>query len=185
MQQLPLTRRIRDKRAIVAIVGVGPYYLTHEAEIVGYHAQVILAGRHVNDGMTHFVAEMAVKQLGRSGFPVRGSKATVPGLTFKEDCPDLRDSTVAELCGADLEVHVRDPVSDSNKAEHEYGVKLKQWAELPVSKPIALAVPHRELVSRAIRDYAARATRGAVFTDVKSRLDPGTLASAGFAIWRL
>src|SRR5438309_11407768 len=98
-------------------IGVDPYYLTHKAEMIGYHPQVILAGRRINDGMAKFVAEKTVKSMISSGFHVKGSKVNVIGLTFKEDCPDLRNSKVAdivyELQSYGCEVHVHDPVADA------------------------------------------------------------------------
>src|SRR6266851_8404305 len=98
-------------------IGVDPYYLTHKAEMLGYHPEVILAGRRINDGMARFVAEMAVKRLAQAGFAAHGSKAIVAGLAFKEDCPDLRNSKVADLVAElrnyGLDVHVHDPVVDA------------------------------------------------------------------------
>src|SRR5438034_7391613 len=103
-------------------IGVDPYYLTHKAEMLGYQPEVILAGRRINDGMARFVAEMAVKRLSQAGFAAHGSKAIVAGLAFKEDCPDLRNSKVADLIAElrsyGLEVHVHDPVVDPQEAEH-------------------------------------------------------------------
>jgi UDP-N-acetyl-D-galactosamine dehydrogenase len=150
---------------------------------------VILAGRRINDGMARFVAEMAVKRLAQAGFAAHGSKAIVAGLAFKEDCPDLRNSKVAdlvtELANYGLDVHVHDPVIDAEEAEHEYGIKLKSWDSLPRAELVVLAVPHRELLARPLAEYAAKAVRGAVFVDVKSKLDPRSIESHGFAVWRL
>ncbi len=170
-------------------IGVDPYYLTHKAEKLGYHPEIILAGRRINDSMAGYVAEMAVKELARAGFAVRGSRANVLGLTFKENVADLRNSKVADLVAElrnhGLEVHVHDPVADPQEAEHEYGIKLEAWESLPVAQLLVLAVPHRQLLDRSIKDFAQKAARGAVFVDVKSRLDARELAGAGFAVWRL
>jgi UDP-N-acetyl-D-galactosamine dehydrogenase len=170
-------------------IGVDPYYLTHKAEMLGYHPEVILAGRRINDGMARFVAEMAVKRLAQAGFAAHGSKAIVAGLAFKEDCPDLRNSKVADLVAElrnyGLDVHVHDPVVDAEEAEHEYGIKLYSWDSLPRAELVVLAVPHRELLNRPATDYAAKAARGAVFVDVKSRLNVSSLQSQGFSVWRL
>jgi UDP-N-acetyl-D-galactosamine dehydrogenase len=170
-------------------IGVDPYYLTHKAEMLGYHPEVILAGRRINDGMGRYVAEMAVKQLSAAGFPAHGSRAIVAGLAFKEDCADLRNSKVAdlvrELRAYGLEVHVHDPVAEAQEAQAEYGLALASWKDLPVAQLLVLAVPHRQLLERPLRDYAAKAVPGAVFVDVKSRLDPDALAGAGFRVWRL
>jgi UDP-N-acetyl-D-glucosamine/UDP-N-acetyl-D-galactosamine dehydrogenase len=170
-------------------IGVDPYYLTHKAEQLGYHPEVILAGRRINDGMAGYVAEMAVKRLADAGTAARGARALVAGLTFKENVADLRNSKVADLVAAlrgfGMEVHVHDPVADPQEAEHEYGIKLEPWEGLPAAQLMVLAVPHRELLNRSIKDFAEKAARGAVFVDVKSRLDPQALAAAGFAVWRL
>ncbi len=167
-------------------IGVDPYYLTHKAEKLGYHPEVILAGRRINDGMATWVAEMAVQRLAQAGFRARGARAIVAGLTFKENVADLRNSKVADLVGAlkknGLEVHVHDPVADPEEAEHEHGIRLESWDSLPAAELIVLAVPHRQLLKM---DFAAKAARGAVFVDVKSRLDSRALAASGFGVWRL
>src|SRR5499426_3732242 len=112
-------------------IGVDPYYLTHKADRLGYHPQVILAGRRINDGMGKYIAEQTVKQMIRAGFPVKGAHINVLGLTFKENCPDLRNSrvidVVRELDSYGVDVHVHDPVADAAEAMHEYGVKLTPW----------------------------------------------------------
>ena len=170
-------------------IGVDPYYLTHKAEMLGYHPEVILAGRRINDGMARFVAEMAVKQLARAGFAAHGSKAIVAGLAFKEDCPDLRNSKVAdliaELANYGVEVHVHDPVVDAHEAKEEYGIELKSWDALPRAELVVFAVPHRELLERPLSAYAAKAVKGAVLVDVKSRFDRAALEEQGFGVWRL
>ncbi len=170
-------------------IGVDPYYLTHKAEMLGYHPEVILAGRRINDGMARFVADMAMNRLAQAGFAPHSSKAIVAGLTFKEDVPDLRNSKVAdlitELRNHGLEVHVHDPVANAEEAEREYGIHLEPWERLPRAELVVLAVPHRTLLERPVSDYAAKAAPGAVFVDVKSRFEPAALASAGFAAWRL
>src|SRR5471032_1976964 len=110
-------------------IGVDPYYLTHKADMLGYHPQVILAGRRINDGMAAYVAQQTVKQVIKTGSPVMGAKVIVLGLTFKENCPDLRNSKVAdvvrELKEFGCEVSVHDPIAESGEAAHEYGVTLR------------------------------------------------------------
>src|SRR5216117_833232 len=127
-------------------IGVDPYYLTHKADRLGYHPQVILAGRRINDGMGKFIAEQTVKQMIRAGFPVKGGRVNVLGLTFKENCPDLRNSrvidVVRELDSYGVDVCVHDPVANSDEAMHEYGVKLTPWHELPRAHAIVAAVAH-------------------------------------------
>ncbi|KZS01104.1 UDP-glucose 6-dehydrogenase-like protein, partial [Daphnia magna] len=116
-------------------IGVDPYYLTHKADMLGYHPQVILAGRRINDGMGKFIAEQTIKQMIAAGSPIKGAKVNVLGLTFKEDCADLRNSKVIdiirELQSYGVEVSVTDPDADPEEAVHEYGVRPVTWAELP------------------------------------------------------
>ena len=170
-------------------IGVDPYYLTHKAELLAYHPQVILAGRRINDAMAHFIAESAVKRVGEAGFSPKGGKAIVAGLTFKENCPDVRNSKVAdlvkELRSYGMDVHVHDPVADPEDALEEHGLLLESWQDLPRAELIVLAVPHEELLNRPVDAYAAKAAPGAVLVDVRSRLDAAQVAAAGLALWRL
>ncbi len=171
-------------------IGVDPYYLTHKAEMLGYHPQVILAGRRINDGMAQFVAQQAVKHLIKAGSPVKGAKVTVLGLTFKENCSDLRNSKVAdivrELLEYGCEVHVHDPVADIAEAMHEYGIRLSTWDELPrEADAIVAAVAHRDYLELPQDALKALLKRGGVFVDVKSAHNPARLEEAGYALWRL
>src|SRR5499427_1254437 len=114
-------------------IGVDPYYLTHKAEMLGYFPQVILAGRRINDGMGKYVADETVRLMIRAGSTVSGADVNVLGLTFKENCPDLRNSRVIdvvnELSSFGVTVRVHDPVADAAEARHEYGVELTPWEE--------------------------------------------------------
>lgn len=170
-------------------IGVDPYYLTHKAEMVGYHPQVILAGRRINDGMAKFVAEKTVKSMIAAGFHIKGAKVNVLGLTFKENCPDLRNSKVAdiiyELQSYGLEVHVFDPVADDADAQHEYGVSLDSWDQLPQADAVVAAVGHKELLARPLSEIAAKISAGGCFIDVKSQFDMKAIQSLGFSVWRL
>jgi UDP-N-acetyl-D-galactosamine dehydrogenase len=170
-------------------IGVDPYYLTHKAEMIGYHPQVILAGRRINDGMAKFVAEKTVKSMISAGFHVKGSKVNVIGLTFKENCPDLRNSKVAdivhELESYGVEVHVYDPVADGDEAQHEYGIKLESWDNLPSADAMVVAVAHREVLARSLADFQSKLNDGGCFIDVKSQFDPKSIREAGYCVWRL
>ena len=170
-------------------IGVDPYYLTHKAEMVGYHPQVILAGRRINDGMAKFVAEKTVKSMISSGFQVKGAKVNVIGLTFKENCPDLRNSKVAdivhELQSYGVDVHVYDPLAESAEAEHEYGIKLESWDSLPKADALIAAVPHKEVLALSLTDFQAKLNDGGCFIDVKSQFDEAALKEAGYCVWRL
>jgi UDP-N-acetyl-D-galactosamine dehydrogenase len=170
-------------------IGVDPYYLTHKAEMIGYHPQVILAGRRINDGMAKFVAEKTVKHLISSGFHVKGSKVNVIGLTFKENCPDLRNSKVAdivhELESYGCEVHVYDPLADAAEAHHEYGIELQSWESLPKGDALVVAVTHKEVLEHGFDDFRAKLNDGGCFVDVKSQFDPKPYRDAGYCVWRL
>ena len=170
-------------------IGVDPYYLTHKAEKIGYHPQVILAGRRINDGMGKFVAEQTVKHLIQAGFHVRGENIVVLGLTFKENCPDIRNTrvidVVRELESYGATVHVHDPTASPQEAEHEYGVRLKTWEQLPQSVAIVLAVAHSSFTSRPVGDFVAKLAPNGVFIDVKAQADATALSARGITVWRL
>ena len=170
-------------------IGVDPYYLTHKADMLGYFPQVILAGRRINDGMGKFIAEKTVKHMIGAGSQVRGAKVNVLGLTFKEDCPDLRNSRVIdvirELQSYGVDVRVHDPVPDAAEARHEYGIELVAWDDLPRAEACVVAVAHQAFLARPVVDYAARLIPGGCFIDVKSRFDRCAVAEAGLTGWRL
>jgi UDP-N-acetyl-D-galactosamine dehydrogenase len=170
-------------------IGVDPYYLTHKAETIGYHPQVILAGRRINDGMGKYVAEQTVKQLINAGAPVKGADVIVLGLTFKENCPDLRNSrvidVVRELESYGAKVSVHDPVADAADAVHEYGIELVPWERLPRAAAIVSAVAHREFAARTLDEYAAKLVPEGLFVDVKCQMDADALRARGLRVWRL
>src|SRR5437016_1604604 len=170
-------------------IGVDPYYLTHKADLLGYHPQVILAGRRINDGMGKYVAEQTVKHMIQAGFPVKGAHVNVLGLTFKENCPDIRNTRVIdivqELVSYGIEVHVHDPVAESADALREYGVKLKAWEELPRANAIVAAVAHRQFAERPLHEYVAKLERGGLYVDVKCHADASALRAQGITVWRL
>jgi UDP-N-acetyl-D-galactosamine dehydrogenase len=170
-------------------IGVDPYYLTYKAETIGYHPQVILAGRKINDGMGKYVAEQTVKRMILRGFPVKGQPVTVLGLTFKENCPDTRNSRVVdvvrELQSFGAEVHVHDPVADANEAQREYGIRLSAWDELPRAAGVVAAVAHREFTDRPVEELVRKLVPNGIYVDVKSQSDAGALRARGIDVWRL
>ncbi len=159
-------------------IGVDPYYLTHKAQEVGYHPEVILAGRRINDNMAHHVADETIKLMLRKGLPVLGSKILVLGLTFKENCPDVRNTKVVDIVRAleayNARVDVFDPWINVADAEHEYGLKcLTQGPEPGEYAAVVLAVGHHQFVSMGERGIKALGQPGAVLFDVKGILPLG------------
>jgi len=170
-------------------IGVDPYYLTHKADMIGYHPQVILAGRRINDGMGKFIAEQTVKHMIRNGSQVKGARVNVLGLTFKEDCPDIRNTRVIdvihELKSYGIDVHVHDPVPDAEEARHEYGLTLESWDALPCADAIVVAVAHRQFVVKPLADYFVKLVKRGCFIDVKGQFDMKAVEQAGHTVWRL
>lgn len=170
-------------------IGVDPYYLTHKAEMLGYHPQVILAGRRINDGMAVFVAQQTIKQMIEAGSPIKGAKVIVLGLAFKENCPDIRNSKVAdlvrELAEYGCEVLVNDPIADFSEAKHEYGIELTPWEELPQADALVVAVAHRQYLEMPPDAILTRIKLGGVFIDVKSAYPKANIIAGGFRLWRL
>jgi UDP-N-acetyl-D-galactosamine dehydrogenase len=170
-------------------IGVDPYYLTYKAEMLGYHPEVILAGRRINDNMGKFIAEQTIKHMIRGGHAVKGAKISVLGLTFKEDVPDLRNSHVIdvinELKSYGAQVFVHDPVPEPGEARQHYGLELTTWEDLPTADAMVVAVAHRQFREMSVATLARKITKGGAFVDVKSRFDRKELADAGLRVWRL
>ena len=170
-------------------IGVDPYYLTHKAEMIGYIPQVILAGRRINDSMAKFIAEQTIKHIIKANINVRGARVNVLGLSFKENCPDLRNSKVADLINElesyGIEIHVHDPVASPEEARHEYDLELKSWENLPCADAIIVAVAHRQFIETPLTDFQGKVNDKGCFIDVKSQFDPAALRQAGFNVWRL
>ena len=171
-------------------IGVDPYYLSHKAEILGYHPQVILAGRRINNGMAAYVAQQTIKQMIGNGTNIKGAKVIVLGLTFKENCSDLRNSQsadlVKELQDFGCEVHVHDPQAEPEQALHEYGITLSEWGQLPQNADaIVAAISHDEYTTQPVTNLLALLKPGCVFIDIKSAYSPEDITAAGACLWRL
>ena len=170
-------------------IGVDPYYLTYKAETLGYHPQVITAGRRINDGMGKYVAEQTVKQMIAAGSYVKGAKVNILGLTFKENCSDVRNSKVVdiirELQSYSIEVFVHDPEVEPATAMHEYGLRLLAWEDLPRADAIVAAVAHRRFLGLGVEDLARKLIKGGAFIDVKAAFNVAQLRAAGIGVWRL
>ena len=171
-------------------IGVDPYYLTSKAESVGYHPQVILAGRRINNGMGKFIAEQTMKRLSQLARPVNDLKVAVLGLTFKENVPDLRNSKVPdiiqELREYGVQVLVHDPIAESEEAVAEYGIHLQQWNDLQNVDGLIIAVAHRAYTEMSLQELLKplRSQQDGVVIDVKGLLDQAKLPSS-LKYWRL
>ncbi len=173
-------------------IGVDPYYLAYKAEELGYKSKVILAGRMTNDGMGKFIAEKTVKRMIATGHVIKGAKVAILGLTFKENCPDLRNSKVEdiieELEEYGVEVLVTDPIADATDAKHEYGVDLLTMDQVKDVAAVILAVNHAEYLSLKpadLKSLYADDVDAPVLIDVKGTLDKQAVLDAGFDFWRM
>jgi UDP-N-acetyl-D-galactosamine dehydrogenase len=170
-------------------IGVDPYYLTHKAEMLGYHPQVILAGRRINDGMGAYIGQQTIKQLVHAGHDVCKATVTVLGLTFKENCPDLRNSKVIdiirELQSFGIRVQVSDPEASRHAALEEYGVALTPLNELAPADAVVVAVAHRAFEAFGVGDYLRLLKRDPVIIDVKGICRSEAFGAAGIRLWRL
>lgn len=170
-------------------IGVDPYYLTHKAEMVGHHPEVILAGRRINDDVGRFIATSLVKKLIQSNLPVQGAKVTVLGLTFKENVPDLRNSRVIdiirELKEYGVDVVVTDDHADSEEAMREYGVSLTAYNELHPADAVVLAVSHEKYVEAGWTQFDRLLKHGkGIVVDIKSAMDKEKKPE-NIDLWRL
>lgn len=170
-------------------IGVDPYYLTYKAESIGYHPQVILAGRRINDSMGHFVAASLVKQMILQNIPIQGSKVSILGVTFKENVRDIRNSKVIdivrELQSYGVEVQVTDALADPKHVARQYGLPLTPLFELEPANSIALIVPHEEYKHLSWEQISGMLIGGrGVVLDLKGILDP-TVCPHDIFLWRL
>jgi UDP-N-acetyl-D-galactosamine dehydrogenase len=172
-------------------IGVDPYYLTHKAEEVGYHPQVILAGRRINDNMGRYAARNVIKRMVRNGIDITKATVGVMGVTFKENCPDIRNSKVVdlieELRGWNINVVISDPWADPEEVSREYGFDLGVIDGNNPVDSLIVAVGHQEyraLGADELKNYC-RWNSQAVLADLKSLYNPKDLADAGFSVFRL
>ncbi|WP_033541189.1 nucleotide sugar dehydrogenase [Planococcus sp. CAU13] len=174
-------------------IGVDPYYFIYEAEKLGYHSQIILAGRKINDSMGAFVGEATIKKLVLANKQVKQSRVAIFGITFKENCPDIRNSKVFDIIDKLAEYgitpYIVDPYADPLLAKEKYGIELIKIEEVGEIDCIILAVAHKEFINLAVEDYRAildvNDTNEKVLIDVKSVLDPAEAAAYGIHYWSL
>lgn len=174
-------------------IGVDPYYLTNAAEMLGYHSQIILNGRKVNDSMGAFVADAAIKQMIEAGLAPKKSTVVVLGITFKENCPDTRNSKVVDIINRlkeyDIDPVVTDSWADKEVAKHEYGVDLVDFDQLPKADCVIVAVGHNQFRSMSMMELKKLFKEGKdeekVLVDVKSLYRMDELKASGMRFWRL
>ncbi len=171
-------------------IGVDPYYLTYRAEKEGFHPQVILAGRRVNDGMGAYIARETVKLLSKNNVCLKTAKIGIFGLTFKENCPDLRNTKVVdiihELKEYGMNPLVHDPLAEASQALHEYDITLNALEQFKNLDALILAVAHREYLALPLSDLVDRLNPAhPLMIDVKGVLDEVQLHAAGVQTWRL
>jgi len=171
-------------------IGVDPYYLTYKAEQIGYHPQVILAGRRINDSMGKHVAEQTVKNMIQAGKAVKGAKVLVMGITFKENMPDIRNTRVVDIVNElkeyGVDVNVYDPHADHDEVHEEYGIRLlKNPADGAPYDGVVVAVKHRQFKELGIEGLKRIAGSPSVLADVKGIYDAIGVQNAGMIYWRL
>jgi UDP-N-acetyl-D-galactosamine dehydrogenase len=170
-------------------IGVDPYYLTYKAQSEDYHPEVILAGRRINDNMGKFVVEKTIKMMIASSQLVKGARVGVLGLTFKENCPDLRNTRVVdiinELDAYGCEILVHDPMADPEEAKQYYNVDLKLWEELKDLGALIIAVPHGWYQDKSLDSFTEKLNSEGGLIDVKCMLDPDQVKHSGIPFWRL
>ncbi len=171
-------------------IGVDPYYLTHKAEELGYHPQVILAGRRINDNMARYAARNVIKRMLQNGVDVARSTVGVLGITFKEDCPDIRNSKVADLVKElqqwGTNVVVMDPWADPAEVEHEYGIELGTIDTSSQVDALVVAVSHHQFRGLSMAELRAFCrTNQPVLADIKSIYNRHEAIAAGFSVFRL
>ena len=171
-------------------IGVDPYYLTYKAEEVGYHSQIILSGRRINDDMGRYVAESCVKQMIQLSKPVKGARVAILGFTFKENCPDTRNSKVfdivKELREYGIEPVIADPQADAAEAERLYGIKMSPISDVKDMDAIILAVAHKEFAGLSVADvdkYFGDDKK--LLLDIKGVFNKKEYEAAGYRYWRL
>lgn len=172
-------------------IGVDPYYLTYKAEQLGYHSQIILSGRRINDDMGKYVAESVVKNLIRAGVNVKTAKVAILGFTFKENCPDTRNTKVIdivrELREYGVEPVITDPVADEKEAHREYGVNFTKDESIREMDAVILAVAHKEYEKLDEKQLAAyyKQESPKILADLKGMLNKKQYEAAGYSYWRL
>jgi len=174
-------------------IGVDPYYLTYKAEQYGYHSQIILSGRRINDNMGKYVGECVVKKIIKAGINIKKAKVVVLGFTFKENCPDIRNTKVIDIVNElreyDIEPLISDPIANKEETLHEYGITLTDINAVKDVDAVVIAVAHNEYARMSIADFdrlfAPADNNQKVIADIKGILDKNEVEKLGYSYWRL
>ena len=172
-------------------IGVDPYYLTYKAEQLGYHSQIILSGRRINDDMGKYVAENLIKKLIAADVPVKGAKVAILGFTFKENCPDTRNTRIIDIVNELKEYGITpviaDPQADKTEAKHEYGIDFAEMDTIKEMDAVVLAVAHEQFKSLSANDIEKLYSKNhsKVLLDLKGLLNRKEFENAGYIYWRL
>ena len=171
-------------------IGVDPYYLSHKAEMMGYHPELILAGRRINNHISNYIAQQTIKKMINNNTNILGANVIILGFTFKENCSDIRNSKIAELV-TDLrdfgcKVYIHDPLADTKQTKKEYDISLTDWDQLPQNvDAIVAAVAHSFYTKQTASKLLNPLKSGGVFIDVKSAYSPEAIKATGADLWRL
>ena len=170
-------------------IGVVPYYLTYKARKLGYHPDVILAGRRINNSMGKFIADQTIKQMISVGTNIRDAKINILGIAFKENIQDMSNSKVVdvirELQSFGVKVFVHDPVVKTADALKRYGFSLVEWKELPVADALVVAVMHQQFLDKPLTELLTKVKKGGCFIDINSHFDAEAIREKGVTVWRL
>jgi len=170
-------------------IGVVPYYLTYKAERMGYHPDVILAGRRINDSMGKFIADQIIKQMIAAGTNIRDAKVNILGIAFKENIQDISNSKIVEVIkeleSFGVEVSVHDPIVKPADAKERYGISLVEWDELPVADALVVAVIHKQFLDKSLLELLSKVEKGGCFVDLNSHFNVDAIVEQGLSVWRL
>lgn len=170
-------------------IGVDPYYLTYQSERHGYKPEIILAGRRINDDVGSYIGQQTIKKMIKAGYTIKDARVGIMGMTFKENCPDLRNSKVIdivrELQEYGVECLIHDPVADSADAKQIYNIDLVAWQDLDDVDTIIMAVDHNQFKQYSVNDYHQKLRHQSILIDVKNVLNPYECQQAGIDLWRL
>ncbi|MGE3919513.1 MAG: nucleotide sugar dehydrogenase [Gammaproteobacteria bacterium] len=170
-------------------IGVDPYYLTYKAEKMGYYPQLVLAGRRVNESVPKYIAGQTIKKLIQADVPIKGAKIAILGITFKENCPDLRNSKVInlikELNSYGCHVFTHDPVAYADEAKQHFAIELIPWYELPTVDVMIFAVSHQQFIRLSKKEIASKIRKNGLVVDVKGLFKPNSFNHYGLNFWQL